>query len=294
MSQASPASPPTPAVPAAAPAAPPAADALSWTPPVAAHSRVVWTLLDTWVVCRRNLIHTVRIPELLIFSTIQPVMFVLLFVYVFGGAINVGPGLSYTDFLMPGIFVQTIVFGAMTTGIGLAEDRQRGLIDRFRSLPMARGALLGGRTLADIVRNTLIVLIMLAVGLAVGFRFGDTTVLAVIAGFLVMLLFAYAFSWISATIGMAVSSAEAAQSGGFIWVFPLTFASSAFVPVQTMPGWLQSVARHQPVTVTVDAVRSLFLGGPVTSSLLQSLAWCAGILLVFVPLSVRTYRRVTS
>jgi ABC-2 type transport system permease protein/oleandomycin transport system permease protein len=271
-------------------AAPPT---LSWTPPIARRSRLAWTVLDTWVVCKRNLIHTWRIPELLIFSTIQPVMFVLLFVYVFGGAINVGGGVSYTDYLMPGIFVQTIVFGAMTTGIGLAEDRQRGLIDRFRSLPMSRGALLGGRTLADIFRNTLIVLVMLAVGLAVGFRFGATTVPAVIAGFLLMLLFAYAFSWISATIGLAVSSAEAAQSSGFIWVFPLTFASSAFVPVGSMPGWLQAVARNQPVTLTVDAVRSLFLGGPVASSLLQSLGWCAGILVVFVPLSVRTYRKVT-
>jgi ABC-2 type transport system permease protein len=276
-----------------APAAPTSSSTLVWTPPIARRSRLTWTMLDTWVVCKRNLIHTWRIPELLIFSTIQPVMFVLLFVYVFGGAITIGGGLSYTDFLMPGIFVQTIVFGAMTTGIGLAEDRQRGLIDRFRSLPMSRGALLGGRTLADIFRNTAIVLIMLLVGLAVGFRFGATTVPAVIAGFALMLLFAYAFSWISATIGLAVSSAESAQSSGFIWVFPLTFASSAFVPVASMPGWLQPVARYQPVTVTVDAVRSLFLGGPVTSSLLQSLAWCAGILLVFVPLSVRTYRKVT-
>ncbi len=256
--------------------------------------RLAWAVIDAWVMARRNLIQTWRIPELTIFATVQPVMFVLLFTYVFGGAINVGGGLDYVDYLMPGVFTQTVIFGAMVTGLGLAEDRQRGLMDRFRSLPMTRSALLTGRTLSDLLRNAFIIVVMLVVGLAVGFRFGDTTVPAVLAGFGLILLFSYAFCWLSAVIGLSVRSAEAAQSGGFVWIFPLVFASSAFAPVATMPGWLQAFARHQPVSVTIDAVRSLFLGGPVSSSLLQSLAWCLGLLAVFAPLAVGIYRRSAS
>jgi ABC-2 type transport system permease protein/oleandomycin transport system permease protein len=262
--------------------------------PVTGRSRPVWSLIDAWVICKRNLIQTWRVPDLIVFSTVQPIMFVLLFSYVFGGSIDVGSGVKYVDYLMPGVFVQTVVFGAMITGIGLAEDKQRGLIDRFRSLPMSRGALLAGRTLSDLVRNAFVVLIMFLVGLAVGFRFGDTTVLAACAGFGLMLLFAYAFSWIAAVIGLSVSSAEAAQSGGFIWVFPLVFASSSFVRVDTMPGWLQPFADNQPVTAVVDATRALFLGGPVASDLLRALAWCIGLLAVFGMLAVRTYRRTAS
>jgi ABC transporter DrrB family efflux protein len=261
--------------------------------PVTGRGRLGWSVADTWVMCKRSLIQTWRVPELIVFATVQPVMFVLLFTYVFGGAINVG-GAAYVDYLMPGVFVQTVVFGAMITGIGLAEDRQRGLIDRFRSLPMSRGALLTGRTSSDLVRNAFVVLIMFLVGLAVGFRFHHTNVVAVLAGFGLMLLFAYAFSWISALIGLSVSTAEAAQSSGFIWVFPLVFASSSFVQVQTMPGWLQAFAKHQPVTKVVDATRALFLGGPVAANLLQALAWCVGILLVFGTLAVRTYRRTAA
>ncbi|MEX5636731.1 ABC transporter permease [Parafrankia sp. FMc2] len=262
--------------------------------PVASRGRLFWQVADAWVMCRRNLIQTWRVPELLVFATIQPILFVLLFTYVFGGAINVGPGVDYVDFLMPGVFVQTVVFGAMLTGIGLAGDREAGLIDRFRSLPMSRSALLTGRTLTDLVRNAFIMLVMLLVGLAVGFRFGDTNVLAVLAGFGLMLAFAYAFSWVSAVVGMSVSGVEAAQSGGMIWVFPLVFASSAFAPVGSMPGWLQAFAKYQPVTTTVDAVRALFLGGPVAEDLLVSLAWCVGILAVAGPLAVRAYRRGTA
>ncbi len=262
--------------------------------PVMGRNKVVWSVLDGWVICKRNLIQTFRVPDLMVFSTIQPIMFILLFTYVFGNSVDVGPGVKYVNFLMPGIFVQTVVFGAMITGIGLATDRERGLIDRFRSLPMSRGALLTGRTLSDLVRNAFVILIMLLVGLAVGFRFGDTTVPAALAGVGLMLLFAYAFSWISAVIGLAVGSAEAAQSGGFIWVFPLVFASSTFVRVDRLPGWLQPVAEYQPVTSVVDATRALFLGGPVTGDLLQALAWCAGILVVFGPLAVRTYRRAAA
>jgi ABC transporter DrrB family efflux protein len=255
--------------------------------------RVAWSLTDAWVMSKRNLVQIPRTPELLVFSAIQPIMFVVMFVYVFGGSISLAGGIPYRDFLIPGIFVQTVTFGAMTTGVGLSEDLQRGLVDRFRSLPMSRGALLAGRTLADLVRNSVTVLIMLLVGFAVGFRFHHTTVIAALAGFGLVLLFAYSFSWISATIGLAVRSTEAAQSSGFVWVFPLTFASSAFVQVRNMPGWLQVFSRHQPVTVTVDAVRSLMIGGPVTTSALTSLAWSAGILAVFVPLAVRGYRRAS-
>ncbi|OHV45617.1 ABC transporter [Pseudofrankia sp. BMG5.36] len=260
----------------------------------ASRSGLFWVTSDAWLLAKRSLIHTWRVPDVLVFSSVQPVLFVLLFTYVFGGAIDVGPGKNYVDYLMPGVFAQTVVFGAMLTGMGLATDKQNGLLDRFRSLPMARSALLTGRTLADLVRNTFIVLLMLAVGLAVGFRFHDTSAPEVIAGFAVLLLFSYAFSWISATIGMAVSNPEAAQSGGLIWVFPLVFASSAFAPVDTMPGWLQAFAKHQPVSVTIDASRALFQGGPLATPLISSVAWSVGIIAVFGPLAVRVYRRSTS
>jgi ABC-2 type transport system permease protein/oleandomycin transport system permease protein len=262
--------------------------------PVMGGNKLLWSAHDGWVICKRNLIQTFRAPELMVFSTIQPIMFILLFTYVFGKSVDVGPGVDYVNFLIPGIFVQTVIFGALITGIGLAEDRERGLIDRFRSLPMSRGALLVGRTLSDLLRNAVVIVVMLLVGFAVGFRFGDTTVPAVVAGFGLMLLFAFAFSWISATIGLAVGSAEAAQSGGFIWVFPLVFASSVFVRVDHLPGWLQPFSEYQPVTPVADATRALFLGGPVTSDLLQAVAWCVGILAVFGPMAVRTYRRATA
>jgi len=268
-----------------------AASAVDLTP--VNRSALTWAVADAWLLAKRTLIHTWRVPDVLVFSSIQPVLFVLLFTYVFGGAINVGPGVHYVDYLMPGVFAQTVVFGAMLTGIGLATDKQNGLLDRFRSLPMTRSALLAGRTLSDLVRNAFVMLLMLAVGLAVGFRFHHTNVGAVIGGFAVLLLFSYAFSWISATIGMAVSNPEAAQSSGIIWVFPLVFASSGFAPVASMPGWLQAFAKHQPVSVTIDASRALFQGGPVAGDLIASLAWSVGIIAVFGPLAVRTYRRST-
>src|ERR671915_2539090 len=197
-------------------------------------SRVYWALADGLVLARRNLVQIPRIPELLVFATIQPVMFVLLFRYVFGGAIDVG-GTSYVNFLMAGIFVQTVAFGAVTTGIGLAEDLQKGLVDRFRSLPMARSAVLTGRTIADLVRNMFVVAVMLAVGLLVGFR-PEAEVTGWVAAIGLLLLLSFAFSWIGATIGLMVRSVEAVQSAGFIWLFPLTFASSAFVRTEDMPG----------------------------------------------------------
>ena len=255
-------------------------------------SRLYWALADGLVLAKRNLVQIPRIPELLIFATIQPVMFVLLFRYVFGGAIDVGSQ-SYVNYLMAGIFAQTVAFGSMTTGIGLAEDLSRGLIDRFRSLPMARSAVLVGRTIADLVRNMFVVAVMLAVGLLVGFRPGGG-VSGWVAAIGLLLLLSFAFSWIAATIGLLVRNVEAVQPASFVWLFPLTFASSAFVPTSTMPGWLRAFAERQPITQVVDAVRGFLLDEPVGSAGWQALAWCVGILLVFVPLAVSLYRRMTA
>jgi ABC transporter DrrB family efflux protein len=255
-------------------------------------SRAYWAIADALVLAKRNLITIPRIPELLVFATIQPVMFVLLFRYVFGGAINVGHT-SYVNYLMAGIFVQTVAFGSVTTGIGLAEDLHRGLVDRFRSLPMSRSAVLTGRTIADLVRNMFVVVVMLAVGLLVGFRPSGSPARWA-EGLGLLLLLSFAFSWIGAAIGLLVRSVEAAQSGGFIWLFPLTFASSAFVTTTHMPDGLRQFAEHQPVTQVVEALRGLLLNRPVGSHAWQALVWCLGILAVFVPLSVRMYRRSTA
>jgi ABC transporter DrrB family efflux protein len=256
--------------------------------------RVYWTGHDALVLAERALRQTTRIPELLVFSTIQPMMFVLLFRYVFGGAIHVGKGTSYVNYLMAGIFVQTVAFGGVAaTGVGLADDFQKGLVDRFRSLPMSRLAVLLGRTLADLVRNAFTVVVMLVVGLAVGFR-PQGGVLGWLAALGLLLLFSFSFSWIGASIGLAVRSVEAVQSAGFIWLFPITFASSAFVPTASMPGWLQAFANNQPITKVIDAVRAWVLGKPVGSNGWIAAAWCVGVLAVCMPLSVRIYRRVGS
>jgi ABC-2 type transport system permease protein/oleandomycin transport system permease protein len=254
---------------------------------------VNYTVSDALVMTRRNLIRYVRIPTLLVFSTVQPIMFVLLFVYVFGGAVgrSLPNGVKYVDFLMPGIFVQTVVFGSTQTGVGLAEDLSKGMIERFRSLPMARSAVLAGRTLGDAVRNTFVVVLMTIVGMLVGFRF-HTNVIASVAALLLVVAFGYAFSWISATIGLTVHDVESAQTAGFLWVFPLVFASSVFVPIHTLPGWLQAFARINPITNTANAMRALILGGPTTKYVLYALAWIVGILAVFMPFATRRYRRV--
>jgi ABC-2 type transport system permease protein len=252
-------------------------------------SRLAWAISDGLAVTWRNLIAYTRVPQLMIFSSIQPIMFVLLFRYVFGGAIPT-PGYDYVNFLMPGIFVQTVCFGAVSTGVGLAEDMGKGLIDRFRSLPMARSAVLVGRTMADLFRNLFVVLLMTIVGVAVGFR-PDTNVFAFLAGVGLILLFAFALSWGFAVIGLAARNAETAQAMAFPLLFPLTFASTAFVPVGSMPGWLQVYARHQPVSVVVDATRDLMVGDPTSSSVLMALAWTIGLLAILVPLAVRRYRR---
>jgi ABC-2 type transport system permease protein/oleandomycin transport system permease protein len=257
-----------------------------------ARPSLYWTFADALVLAKRHLIQIPRIPEELVFATIQPIMFVLLFRYVFGGAIAVS-GTTYVNFLMAGIFVQTVIFGSTTTGIGLATDLQRGLVDRFRSLPMAKSAVLTGRTLADLIRNTFVVIVMWIVGLLVGFQ-PQGNVLFWLAAVGILLLTSFAFSWISATIGLAVRSVEAAQSAGFIWLFPLTFASSAFVPTQSMPAWLRTFAEHQPVTLIINAVRGLLLNHPDASTIWQAIAWCVGILVVFIPLAVWAYGRRTA
>jgi ABC transporter DrrB family efflux protein len=265
--------------------------------PVQGRSRLAWAFLDAMVLAKRSLLQTVRVPQLIVFVAIQPVMFVLLFRYVFGGAIQV-PGGQYVNYLMPGIFVQTVAFGGVTTGIGLAEDMQKGLIDRFRSLPMSSSAVLTGRTVADLGRNLFTVLIMLVVGFLVGFR-PHGTVAEFLLAMVVVVGFSFAFSWISALIGISVRSVEAAQSGGFIWMFPLTFASSAFVPVASMPGWLQRFAEHNPVSVVANSLRGLFHVDPSLTTadtrlaLIQSAAWIVGILVVVVPLAVARYRRTS-
>jgi ABC-2 type transport system permease protein/oleandomycin transport system permease protein len=245
---------------------------------------------DTLVLTRRNLIRIPRAPDLLLGFTVQPVMFVLLFVYVFGGAIQT-PGYEYVDFLMPGIITQTIAFGGFLTAVGLNEDLRKGLMDRFRSLPMARSAVLAGRTLADVVMNSLAIALMVGVGYAIGFRFA-TSIPEILAGIVLLLLFGYAFSWIFALMGLLSSSPESAGSIGFLIVFPLTFVSSAFVPVESMPAALQTFAEVNPFTIVVDAVRELWLGVPVDSPLWAAVAWSVGLIAVFAPLAVARYVRV--
>ena len=249
---------------------------------------------DARVVTGRNLRHFIRQPQLLIFSTIQPIMFVFLFVYVFGGAVegSLPPGVTYIDFLLPGIFVQSVAFRATQTAVGLSEDLERGVIDRFRSMPMARSAVLIGRTVADLVRNVLIIALMIVVGYLIGFRFqaGLLNALACVA---IVSAFGLALSWIFAFVALTVRGAEAAQSAGFVVLFPLVFASSVFVPVSTMPDWLQAFAEVSPVTLTANAARTYTLDGGVPGSLAGAAAWIIGLLAIFIPLCVWRYRRMS-
>jgi ABC-2 type transport system permease protein/oleandomycin transport system permease protein len=276
-----------------------AAPTVSGAPPstgVLANLR--WLVSDTLTLTRRNLLAVTRIPEALFFSTVQPIMFVLLFRYVFGGAIDTGP-VPYVDYLLPGIFVQTVAFGSVSTSIGLAEDLQKGIIERFRALPMSRGAVLLGRTTADIVRNIFVIIIMTLVGLAVGFR-PNQGAASFIAGIALILLFAYALSWFFAIVGLSAPNAETAQVMSFPLIFPLTFISAAFVPVHTMPSWLQGFATYQPFSVTVSACRSLMVGAAATNTgrstefwVVQSLVWSVVLLAIFIPLAIRRYRTRT-
>ena len=251
---------------------------------------VLWAVRDTLAMTWRNLTTIRRVPQLLVFAIVQPTIFVLMFRYVFGGSISI-PGHSYVDYLMPGIFVQTCAFGALNTAIGLAEDKGKGLLERLRSLPMSRSAVLGGRVLADTTRNVFVVVLMLAIGYAVGFR-AHTNVVMVALGVLMLVLFGFALSWIFALIGLSVSNGEAAQAAAFPMLAPLVFASNAFVDPAKMPGWLQAWARHQPVSAAADAVRACMLGGPTAHKVLISIAWSLGIAILLSPVAVRRYRRL--
>jgi ABC-2 type transport system permease protein/oleandomycin transport system permease protein len=243
---------------------------------------------DSLVMARRGLIETARKPALLSLVFVQPVIMILIMRYAFGGAVRIPRG-SYVNFLIPGILVMTAIFGAVVTGVGLSEDLSKGIVDRLRSLPIARSAVLLGRTLSDLFRNVGSVVAMLCVGFLVGFRPSESVGRFILA-IALLVAFAYVFSWISAAIALIVRDPEAAQGWGFIWVFPLVFVSSAFVPTQTMPAAVRAFADVNPVTLCVDAVRALTLGGPVGRPVLGTLAWLAGLLLVFVPLSVARYR----
>ncbi len=248
-----------------------------------------WAVIDILTIARRNVLTLIRIPISLVFAIVQPVMFVLLFRYVFGGAINLPQG-QYVNFLIPGILVQTTIFGAVGTAIGLAEDLQRGLIERFRALPMSRTAVLGGRTVADLARNILVLIVITVVGVAVGFRpHGGIT--PYLEASLLMLFFAYAISWGFAFVGLAAPNSETAQAMTFPIIFPITFASSIFVPVQSMPSWLQDFARNQPVSQAANAVRGLMLGTPTGNSVWLTILWGLGALVVLAPLATMRYRR---
>jgi len=256
---------------------------------------------DGFVVAKRNLIKIKRLPDLLIFTTIQPVMFVLLFAYVFGGSIH-PEGVNYRIFLMAGIFTQTVAFGSAITAVGLADDIQKGIIDRFRSLPMARSAVLVGRTLSDLVNNVIVMIVMSVCGLLVGWRIQRGFGYAV-GAYAIMFLFAFAMSWVSATIGLSVRSVEVAQSAGFIWLFPVTFLSNAFVTCDSLPGWLQPVANWNPMSSVVASARQLFGNNgnvpiPAAWSMqhpeVTAVGWSLLLLLIFIPLSVRKYRQAAA
>ena len=251
------------------------------------------TVEDTMVLAKRNLLRIPRQPDLLIAYTIQPVMFVLLFVYVFGGAIQT-PGFDYVDFLMPGIIAQSIAFGGFVTALGLSEDVQKGLIDRFRSLPMSRAAVLAGRTFSDILLNCLSLAVLFTVGFIAGFNFTDASAPEIALGIVLLLFLGYAFSWIFALVGLFSSSPETANAVGFTAIFPLTFASSMFVPADSMPDGLRQFAEANPFTTITDALRSLWLGTPANTDIWMAFIWCAVLVAVFAPLAVARYRRVSA
>ncbi len=265
-------------------------------------SSVALALADGAMVAKRNLIKTRRLPDVLVWTTMSPIMFVLLFAYIFGGSIDI-PGTNYREFLIAGIFAQNILFGSSFTGVSLADDMQKGIIDRFRSLPMARSAVLVGRTASDIVHNAIALTVMSVTGLVVGWRI-RTSVPEAIAGFLLLLLFAYAISWIMAWVGLKVRSVEVVNNASFMFIFPMTFIANTFVPSQNLPGVLRTIAEWNPVSALAQAAREAF-GNAVTYTstsdawslnhpVVYVLMWVAGILAVFVPLAVRQYTRSTT
>jgi ABC-2 type transport system permease protein len=250
-------------------------------------------LQDSWTEASRHLRIVPRNIELLLFSTIQPIMFVVLFVYVFGGSIDVEGYDDYIQFLLPGIFSQSLVFNSAFTGVGLAEDLQKGLIDRLRSLPMARSAVLIGRTVSDLVRNVFTFFVMLGVSFLIGFRF-EGSLAAAVGATLLLLLFSYSLSWVQALIGLSVKSVEAANSAGFIGMFPVTFVSSAFVDPATMPDWLEPIADANPFTIVTNAARALYNGLDPGNDVWLSVVWSVGVIVVFATLATRKFDRSTS
>jgi len=245
---------------------------------------------DIGVMTRRNMLRYIRLPQLLVFNALLNVVLLLLFNYVFGGAINTG-GIAYIQYFLPGFMVQTVVFGSTQTSVGLAEDLSKGMIDRFRSLPISRPAFLTGRVIADAARYAILIALMIAVGSIMGFRF-ENGVLPALAGVVLIIFFGIALTWVGVFIGISVRDVETAQVAGFVWVFPLVFASSLYVPIETMPGWLQVFAQINPVTPMVDTMRALSLGGNVSASLWKTLVWDGAIILVFLPLALRRYRLI--
>jgi ABC transporter DrrB family efflux protein len=259
---------------------------------VRARPALSWAVADAFVVAKRQIRQIPRIPDELITATLQPAIVVLLFRYIIGGAVAI-PGTSYINYLMAGVFVQSVVFGSATTGVGVANDLQHGLIDRFRSLPMAQSAVLTGRVLADLIRGLFIILVTWGIGLLVGFR-PQGAPLAWIAASALLLLTSFVFSWLAALVGLLLRSVEAVQQAGLIWILPFVFVSSAFVPVNTLPDWLRAFADHQPVSLLMDAVRGLLLDQSDSSNIGQALAWCVGLLIVIIPLAVWAYGRRTA
>ena len=255
-------------------------------------SRLSWWVSDTWELVKRNARHIIRTPELLLDVTIQPIIFVILFRYVFGGAIAT-EGTSYVNFLMAGIFVQTISFAMLWSGVLLANDLQKGIIDRFRALPMQSWAVLAARTITDLFRSMIAIVIMIAVGLAIGFR-PDSDVLKLAGAIGMLLLFGFALAWIGITLGMAVRTPEAATGAIFVFVFPLTFASSAFVPTDTMPGWLEAFTENQPITLVINTVRAWMLGNDAGSDAWRALVWSLGLLVIFFPVALWMYKKRTT
>lgn len=255
-------------------------------------SSLGWLLRDTWAMTRRNLRTIARQPQLLVFATVQPIIFILLFRFVFGGAIAAPGSIDYVNYLLTGIYVQTITFAAIQTGIGLSEDAAKGIVDRFKSMPITRSAVLAGRVCADLVRNVGVIAVMIAVGYLVGFEFTNGPAAALLA-VLVILLWGFTFSWVGAFLGLTLRNPETVQAASFPTIFPLVFASSIFVPVETMPGWLQAFVKVNPITHVTDTVRALALGEPF--ELVPDLGWAAlsmGLILaVFAPLAIRRYRR---
>jgi len=257
-------------------------------PPAAVRLR--WAVVDSITMTRRNLLLAVRVPANLVFTIVQPAMFILLFRYVFGGAIPVHIKGGYVNYLVPGIFAQTGAFTSFGTAIALAQELKKGSIDRLRSMPMARSAVLLGRLGADIVRLTITVMVLLGLGYAVGFRFENGVVPAVFM-VVVALALGLVVCCVSAFTGLSIKDEEAVQAFGFIWVFPLTFVSAAFVPISTMPGWMQAFAKNQPFTIFIETMRTLAVGGPVAMHAWQSAVWLVGLGTLFAALAVRAYRR---